>query len=63
MVWGGSLDRDGSDYIKRLKEAENVIKFLEKLKIEVSYDESKTIANVIDIITNFLSEYNRIKTD
>ena len=34
MAWGGSLNKDGSDHIRNLREADNVLKFLERLKQE-----------------------------
>ena len=32
MAWGGSLNKKGSDYLRKLREADKVIAFLESLK-------------------------------
>jgi hypothetical protein len=54
MAWGGSLNKSGSDHIRMLNQAENVIKFLEKLKEDLNPDEkailSKTIEIIIDLV-------------
>jgi hypothetical protein len=52
MAWGGSLNRDGSDYIRKLKEVEKILHFLEVLKKELNEEEKQKIAEVIEIITN-----------
>jgi len=52
MVWGGSLNKEGSDYIKKLMEADKVIKFLENLKNDIKEKEKETVSAVIEIIIN-----------
>jgi len=52
MAWGGSLNRDGSDYIRKLKEVEKILHFLEVLKKKLNEEEKQKIAEVIEIITN-----------
>ena len=51
MAWGGSLNKDGSDYIRKLKEVEKILHFLETFKKSLKYEEKKKVAEVIDIIT------------
>jgi len=52
MAWGGSLNKDGSDYIRNLREADNVIKFLERLKQELPDKEKQIVSDTINIIVN-----------
>jgi transcriptional antiterminator len=53
MTWGGSLNRNGSDYIRKLKEVEKVLQFLESFKKSVKEEEEKKkVIEVIEIITN-----------
>ena len=56
MVWGGSFDEKGSNYIRNLVQAEKTIKFLEKFKEEVTQDEKKCLLKTIDIIVNHFSK-------
>jgi len=52
MAWGGSLNKEGSDHLRNLREADKVIKFLEKFKEDLSENEKKLISNVIEIIVD-----------
>ena len=52
MAWGGSLNQDGSDYIRKLKEVEKILHFLEIFKKSLKDEEKKKVAEVIDIITD-----------
>jgi hypothetical protein len=52
VVWGGSLNRDGSDYIRKLKDVEKILRFLESFKKSLGNEEKATVTEVIDIITN-----------
>lgn len=52
MAWGGSLSKDGSEHIRQLREADNVIKFLEKFKEEASDADKNFISRTIDLIVN-----------
>ena len=56
MTWGGSLNREGSDYIKKLMEAEKVIKYLEKFKAQVNPEDASTISKAIEILVNFFTK-------
>jgi len=56
MVWGGSFDEKGSDYIRKLVQIEKTIKFLEKLKEEVNLEEKKCLIKTIEIIVNHFSK-------
>jgi len=50
MAWGGSLNKDGSDYIRNLREADKAIKFLEGLKRELNDKEKLIVSDAINII-------------
>ena len=52
MAWGGSLNKDGSDYIRKLKEVEKILHFLENFKKSLKVDEKRKVAEVIDLITD-----------
>ena len=56
MVWGGSLNKNGSDYIRKLSEAEKAIKFLENFKEELNEKENELVSKTIDIIIKFFTK-------
>jgi len=56
MAWGGSLNKKGSDHLRNLREADKVIKFLEKFKEDLSDNEKKLISNAIDLIVNYFTK-------
>jgi hypothetical protein len=56
MVWGGSFNEKGSNYIRKLVQAEKTIKFLEKFKEEVNPAEKEYLSRTIDIIVNYFSK-------
>jgi len=56
MAWGGSLNKKGSDHLRNLREADKVIKFLEKFKEDLSDNEKKLNSNAIDLIVNYFTK-------
>ncbi|GAG55890.1 unnamed protein product [marine sediment metagenome] len=56
MAWGGSLNKKGSDYLRRLREADKVIAFLESLKEELSSVEQESISKTVQIIIDYMSK-------
>jgi len=62
MAWGGSLNQKGSDYIRRLREADRVISFLERLKEDLNHEEQEIFKRTIDIIVDYVSNMSK-KTD
>ncbi len=60
-AWGGSLNEKGSDYMKKVIEAEKVVKYLEELKKELKLDEKKVFVKAIEIITNYVNNLREIK--
>ena len=52
MSWGGNLTKEGSDHIRKLRDADNVIKFLEKFKEEVNETDKNHVSRTIDLIVN-----------
>jgi hypothetical protein len=52
MAWGGSLNRDGSDYIRKLKDVEKILRFLESFKRSLGDEEKAKVTDVIEILTN-----------
>jgi hypothetical protein len=61
MVWGGSLNREGSNYIRMLRDAENSISFLEKIKENLNSEEQENLLKTIEIISNFISKISEKK--
>ena len=55
MAWGSSLNKKGSDYIRRLREADRVISFLERLKKDLNHEEQEIFKKTIDIIIDYVS--------
>ncbi len=56
MVWGCAFDEKGSDYIRKMVQAEKAIKFLEKFKEEVNSNDKEYLLKTIDIIVNHFSK-------
>jgi len=56
MAWGGSLNKEGSDYLRKIRKADEVIEFLEELKDKLNHDEQVRVTKVIEIIINFISK-------
>lgn len=56
MVWGGSINKEGSDYLRKIRKADEVIEFLEELKDKLNHDEQAHVTIVIEIIMNFISK-------
>lgn len=56
MAWGGSLNKNGSDYIRKLREADRVIAFLESLKEELNIEEQANFSRTIEIIVEYISK-------
>jgi len=52
MAWGGSLNKDGSDYVRNLRNADKAIKFLEELKSDLNDEEKQIVSDTINIIVN-----------
>ncbi len=60
-AWGGSLNEKGSEYMKKVIEAEKVVKYLENLKKELNQEERKIFGKAIDIITNYVNNLREPK--
>jgi len=50
------LNREGSGYMRKLMEAEKVIKFLEKFKEEVNEDERLILTQTVDLLVDYYSK-------
>ena len=59
MAWGGSLNKEGSDYFRNIREADRVIKFLERIKQELKDEEKQLISNVIDILVDHYTKTSK----
>lgn len=61
MVWGGSLNKKGSNYIRKLREADRVMAFLENLKEHVNPKERTILSETIGIIMEYISKISEEK--
>ncbi len=61
MAWGGSLNKKGSDYIRILREADNVVSFLERIKEDLNSGDQENLSKTIEIITNYISKISEGK--
>ena len=60
MVWGGSLNEKGSEYIRKLREADKIIQFLEKFKENLVQKEKDLISETIEIIVNYFNKAQNV---
>ncbi|MFX1572030.1 MAG: hypothetical protein ACFFB0_04735 [Promethearchaeota archaeon] len=62
LTWGGSLNKEGSDYIKKLREADKVILlFLESMKKDLNQEEQAKISKTVEIIVDYISKISEKK--
>ena len=59
MALGGSLNKEGSDYVRNLREADKAIKFLEGLKGELNDEEKQIVSGTINIIINYYTKASK----
>ncbi len=56
MAWGGSLNKNGTDYLRKLRELESALKTLERLKEHLNQEKKKQIDVTINIIVDYINE-------
>ncbi|MFX1320016.1 MAG: hypothetical protein ACFFAQ_00085 [Promethearchaeota archaeon] len=56
MTWGGSLNENGSNYLRKIREADRVVKFLENLKEDLTSEEFEKISQTVEIIIKYISK-------
>lgn len=56
MAWGGSLNKEGSNHIRKLREADKVIGFLENFKKHLGPKEKENLTKTIEIITEYITK-------
>ena len=59
VAWGGSLNKDGSDYLRNLRDADKALKFLEGLKRELNDEEKQIVSDTINIIVNHYTKESK----
>ncbi len=59
MAWGGSLNKEGSDYVRNLREADKAIKFLEGFKRDLNDEEKQIVSDTINIIVNHYTKESK----
>jgi len=55
-VWGGSLNKKGTNYLRKIHEADKVVKFLEEFKHLVEKKDKQIINETINILVNYITE-------
>ena len=59
MAWGGSLNKNGSDYVRNLREADKAIKFLEGIKSDLNQEEKQIVSDAINIVVNHYTKESK----
>lgn len=62
LAWGGSLNKKGSDHIRRLVETEKIIAFLEDFKKKLNTEEQENISRSIEIIMDYTLKLSEKKS-
>ena len=63
MAWGGSLNKEGSDYVRNLREADKAIKFLEGFKLQLDDEEKQIVSDTINIIVKLYTKESKIDSE
>ena len=63
MAWGGSLNKEGSDYVRNLREADKALKFLEGFKLQLDDEEKQIVSNAINIIVKIYTKESKIDSE
>ena len=53
LAWGGSLNKKGSDHIRKLREMEKIIAFLEGFKKQLNDEDQENISRTIELIMEY----------
>jgi len=61
MAWGGSINLKGTDYLRKVREMDKVLKFLEEFKKNINTEERGKISETIDIIVNYMNKLSEGK--
>ncbi len=61
MAWGGSINLKGTEYLRKIREMDKVLKFLEEFKSNVGSEETETISKTIDMIVNYQNQLSEGK--
>ncbi len=56
MAWGGSLNREGSEYLKEVVKAESAIEFLDRFKSKLDSKGKEIVNKTINLISNYYSK-------
>jgi hypothetical protein len=60
-VFGGSLNKRGTDYLRKIHEADKVVKYLEEFKEVVDTEKKQAINETIKILVNYITELGESK--
>lgn len=63
MVWGGFLNKEGSNYYRLVRSADKSIEFLDKIKKYLNDEDRNHISKTIEIITNHINSLSQGKVD
>ena len=59
MAWGGFMDEDGSNYLKKMALADKSLKYLEDIKKELNKDEQLVVEKTIQIICDYIENLRK----
>ena len=62
MAWGGSLNKEGSDYVRNLRDADKALKFLEGLKRKLNEKEKQMKAAYNQVFSDALILKEQLET-
>jgi hypothetical protein len=54
LAWGGSLNSEGSEYVRKVREAEKIVDYLNKMKKELTEEKRKVIEKSVKIIEKYV---------
>ncbi len=54
-VWGGSLNKKGTNYLRKIHDAEKAVKFLEAFKQLLEEKEKKVVNETINLIVDYIN--------
>jgi flagellin-specific chaperone FliS len=61
MAWGGSINLKGTDYLRKVREMDKVLKFLEEFKKNINTEEREKISETIEILVNYMNKLSEGK--
>ena len=61
MAWGGSLNKEGSKYLRMVRDADRIANYLEDIKQYLKKEDQEQITRTIEIIVNHINDLSEGK--